>query len=264
MNITVFGASGGIGTHAVALAAEHGHQVRAIYRTTPQTPPPSQAEILIGPDIFDPGFAVEAIRGADVVVTAVGPNFATRHNPRTAMTSPPDLHQRLARTLISAMSDTASPARLITVSTASMGPADDVMGAGPRLLFRFFRTVLVPNLGRVGQDLGAMEEELAASGLDWYALRPVKLTDGPLTGHVQASDRATIKTISRADVAWHILTLAEDPLPGPQRTPIVTTGASRKTHPADTRNLPTSSVIPPPLLGPSRTTRAEAGLLVAA
>ena len=60
MNITVFGASGGIGTHLVALAAERGHQVRAIYRTTPQDPPPAQAEILISPDIFDPAFAARA------------------------------------------------------------------------------------------------------------------------------------------------------------------------------------------------------------
>ena len=43
------------------------------------------------------------------MVTAVGPNFVTRHNPRTAMTSPPDLHQRLARTLITAMKDAAAP-----------------------------------------------------------------------------------------------------------------------------------------------------------
>jgi hypothetical protein len=82
-----------------------------------------------------------------------------------------------------------------------------------------------------------MEEELAASGLDWYALRPVKLTDGPLTGHVRASDRFTMKTISRADVAWHILTLAEAPTPQ-QRTPVITTGASRKSRPAGTGNLP--------------------------
>ena len=224
MHLTIFGASGGIGTHVVALATQRGHQVRAIYRATPQTPPPGRAEVLLAADIFDPAFAATAIRGADVVVAAVGPNFATRHNARTTMTSPPDLHQRLARTLITAMSQSAAPARLITVSTASMGPADDVMGAGPRLLFRFFRTVLVPNLGHVGQDLRAMEGELAASGLDWYALRPVKLTDGPLTGHVQASGRVTIQSISRADVAWHILTLAEDPAPGPQRTPVVTPG----------------------------------------
>ena len=231
MKITVFGASGGIGTHVVDLATQRGHTMRAVYRATPQIPPPGQAEILVSPDIFGPGFAAEAIRGADVVITAVGPNFATRHNPRTAMTSPPDLHQRLARTLIAAMKESAEPARLITVSTASMGPADRAMGIGPRLLFRFFRTVVVPNLGHVGQDLQAMETELAASGLDWYALRPVKLTDGPLTEQVQVSDRVTIKSISRADVAWHILTLAEDPAPHLQRTPVVSTGAGGKSRP---------------------------------
>jgi uncharacterized protein YbjT (DUF2867 family) len=228
MIITVFGASGGIGSLVIALAAQHGHDVRAVYRATPPAPPPSQAKILIAPDIFDPAFAAEAIRGADVVVCAAGPNFTVRHNPRTAMTSPPDLHQRLARTLISAMRDAAPKARLICVSTASMGPADDVMGPGPRLLFRFFRTVAVPNLGRVGKDLRAMEDELAASGLDWYALRPVKLTDGPQTGNVQASDRFRMKAISRADVAWHIVAVAENRSPAAARTPVITAGSGRK------------------------------------
>jgi hypothetical protein len=160
-----------------------------------------------------------------VVVTALGPDFAKRHNPRTTMISPPDLHQRLARTLIAAMKVSATPARLISVSTGSMGPGDAVMGAGPRLLFRFFRTIVTPNLGRVGRDLQAMEDELAATDLDWYALRPVKLTDGPLTGQVRASARFAMKTISRADVAWYILNLAEDPRPGQPRTPIITTAA---------------------------------------
>jgi nucleoside-diphosphate-sugar epimerase len=232
MRITVFGASGGIGGHVTALAAERGHQVRPVYRTKPQAPPPGQAEVLLAQDIFDPAFAARAVRDADVVVCAAGPNFATRHNPRTALTSPPDLHQRLARTLIRAMRDSAPLARLICVSTASMGPADNVMGPMPRLLFRFMRTVTVPNLGRVGQDLRAMEGELAASGLDWYALRPVKLTDGPLTGNVQASDRFRMKAISRADVAWHILAVAENEAGDPQRTPVITTGISRASRTA--------------------------------
>jgi hypothetical protein len=227
MNITVFGASGGIGGHVTALAAQHGHHVRAIYRQPPAAPP-AGAEIVIAPNVFDPGLALQAVKEADVVVCAVGPNFTTRHNPRTPMTSPPDLHQRLARTLITAIRDSTPRTRLICVSTASMGPADAAMGPAPRLLFRFFRTVAVPNLGRVGQDLIAMEAELAASGLDWHAPRPVKLTDGPLTRNVRASDRVTVKAISRADVAWHILTLAEDPDPGPLRTPVITTGPRRK------------------------------------
>jgi uncharacterized protein YbjT (DUF2867 family) len=231
MNITVFGASGGIGAHVVDLATRRGHQVRAVYRATPQVPPAGQAEILVSPDIFDPGFVARVIRGADLVVTALGPDFAKRHNPRTTMISPPDLHQRLARTLIAAMKDPGAPARLISVSTASMGPGDDAMGAGPRLLFRFFRTVVTPNLGRVGRDLQAMEDELAATELDWYALRPIKLTDGPLTGHVHASARFAMKTISRADVAWYILNVAEDPHPRQERTPIITS-ASRGRSPA--------------------------------
>jgi putative NAD(P)-binding protein len=226
MNITVFGASGGTGGHVTALAAQRGHHVRAVYRQAPAAPP-AGAEIVIAPDVFDPGFALQAVKGADVVVCAVGPNFTTRHNPRTPMTSPPDLHQRLARTLITAIRDSAPQARLICVSTASMGPADNVMGPAPRLLFRFFRTVAVPNLGRVGKDLTAMEQELAASGLDWHAPRPVKLTDGPLTRSVRTSNRVTVKPISRADVAWHIITLAEDSDPGPLRTPVITTGPGR-------------------------------------
>jgi putative NADH-flavin reductase len=221
MNITVFGASGGIGSHVVDLAAKRGHQVRAVYRAAPAVPPPAPAEVVIATDIFDPAFAAGAVAGADVVVSAVGPNFATRHSPRTAMTSPPDLHQKLARTLIAAMRDSAPRARLICVSTASMGPADGVMGPAPRLLFRFFRTVAVPNLGRVGKDLMAMEGELTDSGLDWHAVRPVKLTDGPQTGNVRASERFAMKPISRSDVAWHIVELAEDPGPGPLRTPVI-------------------------------------------
>jgi hypothetical protein len=233
MNITVFGASGGIGGHVVALAAQRGHHVRAVYRQAPATPH-AGAEPVIAPDVFDPGLVLLAVKGADAVVSAVGPNFTTRHNPRTAMTSPPDLHQRLARTPVTAIRGSVPLARLICVSTASMGPADNLMGLAPRLLFRFFRTVAVPNLGRVGQDLIAMEAELAASGLDWHAVRPVKLSDGPLTGNVRADGRVTIKPISRADVAWHILTLAADPDPGPLRTPVITTGPGSKSGAAGT------------------------------
>jgi uncharacterized protein YbjT (DUF2867 family) len=221
MNITVFGASGAIGTHFIDLAARRGHAIRAVYRTMPPVSPGGQVEILVNHDIFNIDFVTQAIRGAHVVVTTLGPNFARHHNALSKMISPPDLHQRLARTLIRVIKDSETSPRVISVSTGSMGPADAIIGPGPRLLLGFFRTFVARNLRLVGKDLGVMEKELAASGLDWYAVRPVKLTDGPLTECVQASDRFSMKPISRADVAWYMLTLAEDPRTRLQRVPIL-------------------------------------------
>ena len=45
MKITVFGASGGIGTHVVDLATQRSHAIRAVYRATPPVPPTAPAEI---------------------------------------------------------------------------------------------------------------------------------------------------------------------------------------------------------------------------
>ena len=221
MNITVFGASGATGKHFIDLASRRGHAIRAVYRTMPPVTSSGQVEILVNPDIFNPDFVTQAIQGADVVITTLGPNFARPHNALTKMISPTDLHQRLARTLVRVTRDSGASPRVISVSTGSMGPGDATMGLGPRILLGFFRTFVARNLRLVGKDLGAMERQLAASGLDWYAVRPVKLTDGPLTKRVQASDRFVMKPISRADVAWYLLTLAEDPTPRQQRTPIL-------------------------------------------
>jgi uncharacterized protein YbjT (DUF2867 family) len=221
MNITVFGASGAIGKHFIDLATRRGHSIRAIYRTMPHVSSGSQIEILVNPDIFNPDFVTQAIYGADVVITTLGPNFARHHNALTKMISPPDLHQRMARTLVRAIKDSGVSPRVISVSSGSMGPGDATMGPGPRILFGFFRTFVARNLRLVGRDLGAMEKVLAASGLDWYAVRPVKLTNGPLTECVQASDHFAMKPISRADVAWYMLTLAEDPRARQQRVPIL-------------------------------------------
>ena len=81
MNITVFGASGGIGGHVTALAARRGHHVRAVYRQAPAAPP-AGAETVIAPDVFHPGFA---LRGFICAGTAA---------PRSAPCSPHGLPAR--------------------------------------------------------------------------------------------------------------------------------------------------------------------------
>jgi len=236
MKITVFGASGGIGQHFIQLATERGHSIRAVYRAAPTVPPSGQVEILVNRNIFDPEFIGQAIGGVDLVITALGPTFVKSHNPLSKMVSPPDIHQRLARTLVSAMKASGAPTRVISVSTGSMGPGDAAMGIGPRLLLGFFRTFVARNLGVVGRDLAVMEHELAASEVDWYAVRPAKLTDGPLTKRVQASERFAMKPISRADVAWYMLSLAEDPRLR-HRTPMLVSADGARSGDHESRQL---------------------------
>jgi hypothetical protein len=45
--------------------------------------------------------------------------------------------------------------------------------------------------------------------------RRVLLTDSPRTKHIHAGERFVMRTISRADVAWYLLELAEHPAPHP-------------------------------------------------
>ena len=57
-------------------------------------------------------------------------------------------------------------------------------------------------------DKEAAEEDLRRSGLDWTIVRPVMLTDGPLTARYRAAERlqlAGIPRISRADVAHFVV-----------------------------------------------------------
>ena len=103
MKITVFGASGGIGQHFIRFAAERGHSIRAVYRAAPTVPASGRVEILVTPNIFGAEFIAQAICGVDLVITALGPSFAKPHNPLSKMVSPPDIHQRLARILVSAL-----------------------------------------------------------------------------------------------------------------------------------------------------------------
>ena len=44
VNITVFGASGAIGSQFIDLATQHGHTIRAVYRTMPSVAPSGQVE----------------------------------------------------------------------------------------------------------------------------------------------------------------------------------------------------------------------------
>jgi uncharacterized protein YbjT (DUF2867 family) len=76
VNITVFGATGAIGSLVVEQALADGHQVTAFTRDTSRvTARHDRLEIVAG-DVTDPGACLPTARGADAVVVALRAAYA--------------------------------------------------------------------------------------------------------------------------------------------------------------------------------------------
>ncbi|MGO4460616.1 NAD(P)-dependent oxidoreductase [Streptomyces sp. M-16] len=205
MELTVFGATGGVGREVVRQALAAGHGVTAVVRDPARldVPPHERLRVAVVADLTDEDALVPVLAGRDAVVSALGAagNKQARLRPVTG----PAL-----RAVVSAM-DRAGVTRLSAVSAAPLGP--DSPGDG-----LFLRAVLYPVLRRALRDLYAdlavMEDTLRASGLRWTVVRPPRLLDRPHTGRYRRALDANVpggKVIARADVADALLSTLTDP-----------------------------------------------------
>jgi len=100
----------------------------------------------------------------------------------------------------------ARPARLIIISAAGVGDSRAALNWPMRAL------LATSNVGVAYADLENAERALAASDLNWQAMRPVTLTGGARTGRVAVVDRFGVTDrIARADVAAFMLSSLEAP-----------------------------------------------------
>lgn len=211
MRLTIVAATGRVGRELLGQALTAGHEITAVVRDPARLP----TGTLIRPvraDFADPDPANlrDAVQGADAVLSAVGP----------APSSEAGVASRATAAIASAMQDTRVR-RLVVVSAAPVGPVsvagrrpgrpdpgDDVAA----------RLVLGPVLRRIFRaqyaDLAEMEEVLRSSGLAWTAIRPPRLTDGPVTGTYRTAMGRNLKggrQIARADVAHLMLAVLDRP-----------------------------------------------------
>jgi hypothetical protein len=143
-------------------------------------------------------------------------------NPWSRSLSPPDLTSRAAAAITGSMAR-CGVRRVVMVSAAGVG--DSVVHLNLPMRFLLATTMI----GTAYADLAAMEATLAASGLDWLAPRPTRLTDGPATGRVAVTQTfSAAAAISRADVAaWMLDALDLPAWPAPtwgSRAPQITGG----------------------------------------
>ncbi|WP_328501980.1 NAD(P)H-binding protein [Streptomyces sp. NBC_00457] len=198
MNLTVFGATGGIGQEIVRQALTAGHQVTAVVRDPARLAVTGAGLEVFRADMTDPEALRPAVSGRDAVLSGLGAR--SRKDAGVAA--------RLTRTVLRAM-EAEGTRRLLVVSAAPLGPAPE--GDGP--LDRAARGLVSAILKDVYDDLREMEAELTRSAVDWTSVRPPRLQDKPLTGRyrtVVGGTPAKGRFIGRADVAHAMLAMTDE------------------------------------------------------
>ncbi|MFG1840309.1 NAD(P)-dependent oxidoreductase [Micromonospora sp. NPDC049175] len=201
MKVTVFGATGGIGSHVVRQALDRGMTVTAVVRDPARLDVRHPAlEVTTVSTLDDADALGPAVRGSDAVLSGVGPRG--RHDGPVASTA--------TRAILGAM-HAEGVHRLVAVSAAPVGPTPD----GDSFLNRRVVLPVISALLRdLYADLRAMEHAMANSPAHWTVVRPPKLVDKTLTGRYRTAIGGNVArgyTISRADVAHAMLAAADDP-----------------------------------------------------
>ncbi|WP_232290290.1 NAD(P)-dependent oxidoreductase [Micromonospora sp. ATCC 39149] len=199
--MTVFGATGGIGSHVVRQALDRGFTVTAVVRDPVRLDVRHSAlEVTTVSTLDDADALAPVVRGSDAVLSGVGPRG--RHDGPVASTA--------TRAILRAM-HAESVRRLVAVSAAPVGPTPD----GDSFLNR---RIVLPAISALLKDLyadlRAMEHAMANSPAQWTVVRPPKLVNKPLTGRYRSAIGSNVArgyTISRADVAHAMLDAVGDP-----------------------------------------------------
>jgi putative NADH-flavin reductase len=160
MRVFILGANGKTGSQLVDVALARAHDVTAFVRSPAKiTRRHPRLQVQRG-DPYRADELARALPGHDVVLSAlgVGPPRAFR---------PHALVQECAASTVAAMTR-AGVSRLVLVSAAVLFPEKG-------LRFAFFRWLLT----HVMRDLGAAEEIVRATSLDWTIARPPRLIQRP-------------------------------------------------------------------------------------
>jgi len=186
MRIALLGGSGRIGSEVLDMLLADDHDVQVLARSESSVRPAAGLTVTEG-DALDQESVAEVVKGADAVMSALGPRGAKSKG----------LLAGAAANTVAAMND-AGVRRLIAVSAAgAFIGADPDSGA-------LTKVILPVVFAKPFADVRRMEDVIRASGLEWTLVRPARLVGGPATGQYRTrSDfppRGGMK-ITRADVA---------------------------------------------------------------
>lgn len=214
MKLLVLGASGGCGRWICRLATDRGHEVRALVRPSTEFEAPSGVEVIRG-QVLDKEILEGVLTDMNGVLSGLGIKRKSPNNPWSEVLSPPDLTTRVAEYLRKLMPKKGIQ-RVISISAAGAG--DSFEDATPIIKWLIRNS----NMSISYKDLEQMESVYRQSDLDWQAVRPTTLTNGPHTGEIRETDQyGLLNRISRANVAHYMLDCMESQQEITNRTPLL-------------------------------------------
>jgi len=191
MKLIVFGPTGGTGQQLLQQALAQGHSVTAFARH-PQAIATRPGLTAVAGDSTDRQAVQQAVAGHDAVLCALG-GRPWRRRERVCSTAVGNIVPAMQRHGVR---------RIVAISTFGAGDSRAQVGWFPRTVL--FGAVLRSEVA----DKEAMEATLAASGLDWTAVRIGVLGDEPPRGSWRVADDGSIHgmgKIARGDVAAFML-----------------------------------------------------------
>ncbi len=199
MNITIIGATKGIGKEVLNQALREKHSVTVLVRNPDKIEHKNENLKIVKGDFLDYNTVEEAVRNADTVIVSVGA-MPTR--------KPVSLFSEGTRNLLKAINANNIKPLLIVVTGIGAG---DSKGHGGFFYDKIFRPLLLKTMY---EDKDKQEQILQNEYDNWIVVRPGMLTNGELTGKYRALtnlEGINGGKVSRADVAHFILKQAANP-----------------------------------------------------
>jgi len=220
MKLLVLGASGATGSWLTRLSAQAGHEVTALVRPGTAFVAPANVRVIRG-EALDAAAIAAAVAGQDAVASCLGIRRASKA-PWAALLSPPDLMTRVAALLVPAMAQ-AGVRRIVAISAGGVAESVTQCSAVIRWMTG------AGTIGAAYRDLAEMERQLSASRLDWLAVRPVTLMNGPPTGYAARVKRyGLFSIVRRSDVAVWMLGALSRPTPYVEQTVLLGTSVANR------------------------------------
>lgn len=197
MNITIIGASGGIGLEAVKRGLNRNHYITTLSRSEIKLEENKSLKIIIG-DATNKADLLNAIQNADAIIVTLG----TVKNTKAT-----NLFSDFAKLMVEINREHKINVPFLFVTGFGAGDSKNYVSWLIKLFLKYL-------LKDVYADKTKMEEIITESNMNWTVVRPGRLLDKALTEKYRTENKLykgiNIGGINRADVADFLIKQAEN------------------------------------------------------